>query len=320
MPIDTNAFIIEQLKNLFTEIAEVKRLLQKFGHNVDPETAMAKRESISFMQEQESYETKLSYETVKNIIMSPSFPQAMDMSQVVDPNNENDKLERGEAVIEGFILEDLMGKRFLDFGCGDGYCCLAASRKGASIAVGYDRIPQNSWNKMQFPDKFFCTSDWNKVSEKKPFDVILIYDVLDHVMDGSQAAMLNYCASVLSQQGKIYVRCHPWIGRSGIHQVHDFNKAFIHVILKDDELNQLLPTRKHILNSNKWVNPEKRYEEFFAKARLKVISKNVTRDVVDDIFKSNDSLSERIITNTGSTQFPETSLGINFVDYVLQKA
>lgn len=319
--VNPNALIIEQLKNLYTEIAEVKRLLQKFGHDISPDSAMNKRDELGIAQEKTSYLNTISFDTVKNIILSPTYPQAVNTDGILDPTNDDDKLDRGEAILEGLIPENIVGKKFLDFGCGEGFCTLAAARKGTILSVGYDKIPyDHTWKKMNFPNRFFCTSNWQQVQSSGPYDYILIYDVIDHIHDNSQASALNYCSSVLAKDGKIFVRCHPYYGRAGAHQIYDLNKAFVHVVLTDDELRSLVPNPKHIHAGSKWIEPEKKYEEFFAKARLKIVSKNVTRDIVEDFFKTNESISERIIQNTKSTQFPESTLSINFVDYVLERA
>jgi 2-polyprenyl-3-methyl-5-hydroxy-6-metoxy-1,4-benzoquinol methylase len=318
--VNPNALIIEQLKNLYTEIAEVKRLLQKFGHDISPESAMTKRDELGIAQEKTSYLNMISYDTVKDIILSPNYPLALNTDGVLDPTNENDKVERGEAILEGLITDNIIQKKFLDYGCGEGYCTLAASRKGAALSVGYDKVQYDTWKRMNFPTRFFCTQNWQQVQSHNPYDYILMYDVLDHIHDGTQVAALNYCSSVLAPGGKIFVRCHPYFGRTGAHQVQDLNKAFVHVVLTDEELRKIAPNAKHIHTGNRWIDPEGKYEEFFAKARLKVVSKNVTRDLVEDFFKTNETISERIIQNTKSTQFPESTLSINFVDYVLERA
>ena len=316
--VNPNALIIEQLKNLYVEIAEVKRLLQKFGHDISPDSAMAKREELGIAQEKTSYLNMISYDTVKDIILSPNYPPALNTDGVLDQNNEDDKVDRGEAILEGLIADSLVGKKFLDFGCGEGYCTLAASRKGAIMSVGYDKVQYDVWRRMNFPTRFFCTQSWPQVQSHNPYDYILMYDVLDHIHDNSQLSALNYCSSVLAPHGKLIVRCHPYFGRTGAHQMNDINKAFVHVVLTDEELRQLVPNPHYIHAGNKWIDPEKTYEDFFAKARLKIVSKNVTRDIVEDFFKTNESISERIIQNTKSTQFPESTLSINFVDYVLE--
>ena len=147
----------------------------------------------------------ISFDTVKDIVLSPNYPLAVNTDGILDPNNEDDKLERGEAILEGLIPYDLKGKKFLDFGCGEGFCALAAARKGAAISVGYDKVPHpDTWKKMNFPNRFVCTHSWQQAQSQAPYDYILIYDVLDHIHDGSQASALNSCSAVLAPEGKIF--------------------------------------------------------------------------------------------------------------------
>ena len=44
--------------------------------------------------------------------------------------------------------------------------------------------------------------------------------------------------------------------------IFENNKAFVHVVLTDEELRQLVPNPHYIHAGNKWIDPEKTYEDF----------------------------------------------------------
>lgn len=77
-------------------------------------------------------------------------------------------------------LPSLLGKRFLDVGCNEGFFCGYAKFNGATRAVGLDystRFIERA--RARFPDcEFFCKS-WDQLPEG-PFDVILLASALHY--------------------------------------------------------------------------------------------------------------------------------------------
>ena len=120
------------------------------------------------------------------------------------------------------INEDLNDKSFLDFGCGEGHVVFQAAKNNVKKSVGYD--PHSSLPASEGECCFF--NDFEKAREEGPFDIVLMYDVLDHLKGFEEGmdctAISNRMSEVLSQvklltheNSKIYLRCHPWCSRHG---------------------------------------------------------------------------------------------------------
>jgi SAM-dependent methyltransferase len=84
-------------------------------------------------------------------IMSPQFPLAVDPLLISDDTPE-EKSMRAETILNVWLPE-LQGKRFLDFGCGEGFIPVLASRT-AEIAVGCD-IDTTGWDMVLPKDNLF---------------------------------------------------------------------------------------------------------------------------------------------------------------------
>jgi hypothetical protein len=115
------------------------------------------------------------FRVLKNLLESEDWPEAVYSAQIADENLEQDKEERAEGISD-MILPPLDNKKFLDLGCGEGHISKYNS-KFAEISVGFDiRVPEKSpfeWEKEE--EKFLLTTDFEKVREKGPYDVILLY-------------------------------------------------------------------------------------------------------------------------------------------------
>lgn len=134
---------------------------------------------------------------------------------------ETDKVERARSIIDCIILTPLDNKKFLDFGCGEGNIVRELKSRGRSNIYGYDIDPD------------FATDDvftnFEIVKSKGPYDVILLYDVLDHTEN--PVKLLKQVREVSHDKTIVYMTCHPWGSRHGEHQYKDANKAFSHVFL-----------------------------------------------------------------------------------------
>jgi len=263
------------------------------------------------------------FETLKDLLNSNEWPDAVPEFQMVDQNSEEEKMDRAEGIIDILVQENLPEKKFLDFGCGEGHMAKYASKE-CSVSVGYDIIkPEKSkFNWENKEEKFLLTTDFQKVKEEGPYDIIMIYDVIDHA-EGEPEEILLKAKSVLKDDGKIYLRTHPWCGRHGSHLYRQINKAFVHLVFTEDELDRL--GYKLEEKNIKVLYPMADYGDIIKKSGLKPNEPDVENNSVEDFFKDNDEISNRlkkVISNNrtkGVVVFPEHQMKQCFHDYILTK-
>ena len=254
------------------------------------------------------------FEQLKKAVMSDKWPEAVNPNLICDPNEESDKVERGRGIIELMIEEDLKGLNFLDIGCGEGHCANLATDYGTEVAVGYDLLGHPSWAEF----KSTMTTDFGIVKENGPYDTIIIFDVLDHIKQESPVSLLSKAKEVLKDDGKIYMRVHPFTSRHATHLYHELNKAFIHLVFTEDELKQLVPESKYVEESTGVLYPVRTYNDYVDKAGLKSINRRDITERVEPFFKI-PKIAERIIGTTKMGSFPEFQMSMQFFDYVLGK-
>jgi 2-polyprenyl-3-methyl-5-hydroxy-6-metoxy-1,4-benzoquinol methylase len=255
---------------------------------------------------------------INKILTSDAWPEAVYDFQIVDDDSEDEKMNRAEGVIDILIQENLENKKFLDFGCGEGHMAKYAS-KDTIFSVGFDIIKSEKskfdWEKED--EKFLLTTDINKVKEKAPYDIILIYDVLDHARNPED--LLNQARELLSQDGNIYLRCHPWCSRHGSHLYRKINKAFVHLVFTEKELEDMgYKTEEY---NNKITAPILSYKEMIEDSKLKIKENypEIEYQEVEDFFKNSEEIKNRILQQTSRNDFPEFQMSQCFLDYILTK-
>lgn len=222
-------------------------------------------------------------EELKKMLKSDEWPAAVDPSLICDQHSEEHKQERAEGILD-LIGTNLKGKNFLDFGCGEGHCVKAAANHGAR-AVGFDIHQQ--WE----PDPNL-TTDWARVRAKGPYDIILVYDVIDHCLNPEgeypewwrelPALTLGRCRDTLLPEGKIYMTGHPWTSRHATHCYQQLNKAYIHWFFTEDELREMgcepIPTRT---NNH---HPIPGYADIIKGSQLRIIERDIQESDVEPFF------------------------------------
>lgn len=168
----------------------------------------------------------------------PSWPVAVPPSMIV--NTEADWKRRAGVIVNAYLNQSLTGKKFLDFGCGNGAVAHAAADAGASVAVGYDVVDAPSWAS---GGNAKLTTDWNEVLANGPYDVLLMFDVFDHMDKNTQIEHCLKAASAVARGGTIYFRGHPWSSRHGGHIYRRLNKAFVHLMLTPGLVEKLSEDR-----------------------------------------------------------------------------
>lgn len=259
-----------------------------------------------------------SFEALKKALESPRWPEAVNTNLVCDPDSDRDKTERGRGILELMIEEDLANLKFLDMGCGEGHCAYLAHEFKPILSVGYDIKEFESWSTFEEKDNVVFTTDFDVVVEKGPYDVILLFDVIDHLQGEDPNVFLKKVASQLTPNGKIYMRTHPWISRHGTHLYHTLNKAYIHLIFTEDELRQIVPFCPYEEPSTGVKTPIATYNSHIEYAQLEVASRREVTEKVEPFFKIPE-IANRICKSTGFDKLPEFQMGMQFIDYVLAK-
>ena len=258
------------------------------------------------------------FEELKKILESDRWPEAVNSALICDPKSETDKTERGRGIIELLIDDDLKGLKFLDYGCGQGYCAHLSSSYETKVSVGYDIVKHPQWKKFPKSDAIL-TNDFGLVTQNGPYDVILLFDVLDHRKNESAASILEKAKNLLAPQGKIYVRCHPLTSRHGTHLYLDINKAYLHLIFTENELKQLIPQSIHAEKNTGSPYPVNEYENMFKGSGLTVVHRREIKENPEEFFKI-PLIKERIMRHTGHKSYPEFQMSLSFIDVTLQKS
>lgn len=261
------------------------------------------------------------FEEIKKYLQSEDWPEAVLDFQIVDQDSEEEKMDRAEGIIDILIQEDLDNKKFLDFGCGEGHMAKYASKQ-SKISVGYDiKVPEKtSFNWDGLDQNFLLTTDFKKVIQNGPYDIIVLYDVLDHAEESFED-VFDKVKSVLSDEGKIYLRCHPWSSRHGSHLYRKINKAFIHLVLSEQEIKNLGFDFEF---NKKIIYPLVSYESSIQRSGLKLLNRETETQEVELFFEENDILRNRIlnafeISDWAREGKPIFQMSLCFVDYILSK-
>jgi len=300
--------MIEEIQQIKKEVRNIIERLELL------EQKLALEDSISSASEND-------FEKLKILLESEDWPEAVPEFQITDESSESDKDERAETIADLFVQLS-PGKKFLDFGCGEGHVAKHVSK--SNLAVGYDiyppKIQSSPWDVKS--DSLILTSDFGTVRSNAPYDEILIYDVLDHAED--PVKVLEMAKSVLSENGLIRVRCHPWCSRHGGHLYRKINKAFVHLVFSESELSKMgIDCDKTI--TKKVIYPIATYEKYISQANLSKVSMEVDNQEPEAFFSDNPLVAERIKfslpEDNGAKrrqEFPSFQIQQCFLDFVLQ--
>lgn len=251
-------------------------------------------------------------ETLKKLLESDEWPFAIDPEEMCDSTSEDDKNERGVEISED-LLNEYNDKKVLDYGCGEGH--IIKNSKKISLGVGFDvqKLGALVWEEQI--ENCLLTTDFEKVKSNGPYDVVLLYDVLDHASD--QNKVLDDVKSVCNKNTLVIIRCHPWCSRHGTHLYTTLNKAFVHVVFSDEELTDLgLPTS--IVQP--LIAPLNHYRGLFAVNGFCIKNEKIIDGKVERFFKENQLVKSRIMkrwNRDSSKEFPVFQLEQSFVDYKL---
>lgn len=263
--------------------------------------------------------------TLKSLLASDAWPEAIEKNLICDTDSEVDKISRAEGILELLVEKDLKDKKFLDLGCGEGHVVYKSLSQNPLFSIGYDIQNFPNWEKFGNSPKLLFTTNLEIVQQHSPYDVILIYDVIDHIEKEKAIEILTMAGKLLTKDGTIYLRTHPFCSRHATHLYHLINKAFVHLVFTAQELQDL--GYDNSLYHSRITYPIKEYETLFKSANLSISHNNILREKVEPFFKKTPILKERIrmhykdsedktIRNGG---FPEFQCEQQFLDYVLKK-
>jgi 2-polyprenyl-3-methyl-5-hydroxy-6-metoxy-1,4-benzoquinol methylase len=279
---------------------------------------VTEKENLPALVDYIKQELDQEFKELKELLESEDWPESVLAFQICDENSEEEKIDRAEGVIDILIDDFLKDKKFLDFGCGEGHMTKYASTQEAKVSVGYDIFKsENSkftWEEKQ--ENFFLSTDLEKVRAEGPYDIILIYDVLDHAQDPTQ--VLKDAKSLMSESCQIYLRCHPWCGRHGSHLYRQINKAFVHLVFTEKELEKM---GYKLEFTNKVFYPIGTYNNIIKDAGLSIKNHEIDRQMIEEFFSKNEIIKNRILKHFKTKEWdkkePEFQLEQCFLDYTL---
>lgn len=264
------------------------------------------------------------FEVLKGLLQSDKWPAAVEPFLICSTDSDQDKEDRAEGILDLIIDTHLEGLSFLDFGCGEGHVVSHALSQNPKISIGYDVVAASRWKSIN-DERAVYTTEWEDVQKHSPFDVVLLYDVIDHIASSSDEIItaLKRIKSVMAANAKVYVRCHPWCSRHATHLYHQINKAYVHLIFSPEELEQMgyIGTFTHNI-----IHPMMTYSELFRAGGLRAHRKEkITRSDVEKFFQITPVIANRIKKQWKQShekplrdgkQFP-VQTEIQFIDYVL---
>jgi len=253
------------------------------------------------------------------LLNSKNWPHAVSPDLIVNDESENDKFERAEGIIE-IVLPQTREINVLDIGCGEGHFVVKAAEKGYHKVVGHDlNKPEKTnfeWEKLD-GNKLLTTS-WDEVVKNGPYNVVILFDVLDHIKGKSSVDLLKKTKTVLAPEGTIFARCHPWCSRHGAHLYKKINKAWIQLVFTEEELAKMgyEIEQPHA----RVIKPRAVYEALFAESGLRVTNLDTDRTAVEQFFANTPVVRDRIINACKESvqSFPQFQMEQSFLDYTLK--
>jgi SAM-dependent methyltransferase len=245
-------------------------------------------------------------ENFDSLVLSDLWPLEVPPSLIV--NTPEQIRLRAASIVQSYNLHDFKDKKFLDFGCGTGECVIEATKLGVK-AFGFDL--EDYWQK---GTAGIFTTDIEEVRANGPYDLITLYDVIDHTNEheGSMEVLTNV-AKVSNPNTMIRIRCHPYTSRHGGHLYETINRAFAHILLSEETL------AKHLKGPMRKIKrPMAEYRTLFDEAGFRVVSFDKQSAPLEPLFKTPQMVEIFRMRLDGNRDWQESVLPITFIDFILR--
>ena len=242
------------------------------------------------------------------LLFSADWPEAV-ADFLICQDLEEEKQERAEGILE-FIGENYFNKKVLDFGTGEGHVAKELA-KTASLAVGYD-IKKSGSLPWEMNNNLLLTTDFNEVAAKGPYDLVILYDVLDHCVDPIDA--LKKVASVVNSESKVFIRFHSWMSRHATHLYKKINKAWIHLVFTDEEF-ALMGIKQDFVY--KYFLPIITQTQWIELCGFTIINQDLVRTNVEPFFWRPE-IQARLPLHKFENKFPDWQMSQVFNDYLIK--
>jgi len=253
------------------------------------------------------------FRTLCKLLQSAHWPKAVPDVWICKPDSKEDKMERAHEILRFLTPTCQNKKKLLDFGCGEGHVTMAST---AEMAIGYDLVqPEHcdfQWEKMHAGSKLL-TNHLPKVESHAPYDVVLLFDVLDHTDDPVQ--VLKTAKDLVDEGGVIFGHCHPWCGRHGGHLYQQINKAFVHLIFTEDELASM---GYEVLKMQRVVKPNATYKQWLEDAGFQDVNFYLDVTEPESFFRNNPHTRNRIQEALHVDRWPRHQIRQNGVDFSIR--
>ena len=213
---------------------------------------------------------------IDNLMQIDCWPEAVPKFLIAKETSTEDQINRANAVLDMILDKTVENCNFLDFGCGEGWIAKQVIERGTSESTGFDIKKSENWEKLT--DVNFT----NNFNDLKPshYDVIILYDVLDHCED--PVTLMNQVKSLIKNDGKLYIRCHPWVSKHATHiYKQGINKAYFHLFLNYQEILELIKEEPIFTRVEK--NPLAAYHWWFKDFEIK--KERFVREPINEFFK-----------------------------------
>jgi 2-polyprenyl-3-methyl-5-hydroxy-6-metoxy-1,4-benzoquinol methylase len=251
----------------------------------------------------------------KFVYENPNWSAAVPPDLICDENSHEDKMDRANGIRDvfhpNFVFDN---KKVLDFGTGYGHLIQSILEKNPAFVIGYDILGDFQVGNT---DKSLLTTSWDEVTKNGPYDLIYLYDVIDHVEHEQPHEILLKAKSVLKDDGVIRMRAHPFISKHGGHTYTKVNKGYAHLILTKEELSLLGHNFKNYPTIFV-TTPVKTYNEFINKAGLRNADQKTITEPADSWYLTGDA-ANRIRSNLRINNLLIPQMGMHFLDFTLTK-
>jgi len=253
------------------------------------------------------------FQILRESLEGMNWPLAVEPSVLAETEEAKETL--AESIIQFVVTDYLKDLSFLDFGCGEGRVVTSAMKQKPTKSIGFDII-EDKWDRVELEENCLLTTDWNAVAENAPYDIVLLFDVLDHCENETPQEALYKIKNVLALDGKIVVKSHPWCSRHGAH-LHKcgLNKAFAHLIFDDVELTRLGYQPPMIVLPV--THPLETYHDWFKDVNLGIESEYVTTSKPENFFHKKE-IHDRIAKHYKYDDDFNKYLSVETVDFILK--